>query len=748
MKGFDFATINKMTKKGICGKLFVCMKQRNNKHNSLPFRTTIYLALLNLRSMFLRTTMAILVSVFALTFIGFSLMMSEFDGNAKLREYANAETQPFVSFAPKTIIGEGVFATTDNAVIKDEVLAKFEDTGIPYATHQEFIEKIDMRYGTNATFAPNGAQSEFLQSKAGGMIEYDSLDDLGLKLLSGREPSNENEVLITSYHLEQYKKLGVALNNKTKDNIYYDTKNTIRLHFTDYLAYMKEGAKLTGWIKTDNTVRLEYNDVHPFFYDDDNDGIIEFDFEISDAMVIGGNSSALTYYQTSPFFDICYATPNVRGNPRDYDYDFTLTYGDTILHFSPHPETVENANDVIGVEIGTTYTIVGVVEMDLSEFDDIINLNPNDDNYTVAQTYKWADDARDGYLNCLFAKRGTFAIQNLATIKKFNNSKYFSTWAVQLENEERIWQAKEIQFDVSTLYPTTLGDIDYDKDFCLDMDLLPYILSDEELTILDDMAESEQIEWLRENIIGRNITIGCIINIPDTNTFYVVSYTTTVGTIFPATTPGVHLVLPNEFFEQNNFSMVDSILVSKANVDGVLELESFSIGEIYEDNEINYVFHLNADKSDEIYVISNYLGLVIRIFNALSFVFVFFAFLITLSLISNSIKARQGDIGVLRALGASKFSVSLVFVFECLFIALIEIGLSIITLLSCYKIMSNVLMDYIGRDPADYGIISMTIGRIGIIAGIAVLTLVSSLILPLVQINRKQPVEIIRRSER
>jgi ABC-type lipoprotein export system ATPase subunit/ABC-type antimicrobial peptide transport system permease subunit len=892
------------------GRAEMHRKKRKRQSSAMPILSTIRLGLLNLRSMWLRTAMTILVSVFALSFIGFSLMMSGFNAADKLMEYIENENIPFIPIEAKQSAGSGIFAITQDAVIKPEMLNKLDDNNIAFATRTAFIEPINMGYINYDDLPATGILKKFYQPTVDSIVEYDNLDDIGIKLLDGEMPNEENEVLITPYHLEAYRRFGRA-RGKTAELITYDSNNWIYYAIPVYTA----GTRITGYIESGNMpYTLHFNDI-PLIKDTDytiQDSKINFDFTLTPRLCTGAMSGhydnafllmigvAESFYTQIPpqkynFYiknnettnfsnenlndiipyplgmDIRYIRDFTNGSTANSGNFFceikaitsdgknvalnrtatsngvlysnnegggilTITNGNTnsdnyasfysgnvyveidlgqiynienikVWHYyngnrtfhntkmlvsadgvnwtavfdseitgeyaenssgrttylnsdnpsesisitKPMPLGVKSFDDIKGINIGD-YTVVGIVDMNLSKYADIISLDTLDDNYNLAKEYEQTAAARDEYLNCLYAPKGTYK-----PIYDFSYGNLLRNWTLQIQGEKRIFQTETLS---NSANPQIEIESDYfiwaneDADFgqmrnsvIVDISFLPNLISNEETAIIANLPDAEKTEYLKTKIIGKKLTAGWTTRIQNT------------GSVFSADEElqivGVYLIddsIPNlfftaDFYDNNPISLVQSVLIDKKNLQNILAIDTFSIGEkTADESPISYTFYPNVNGANDIFILQNYLGLIITIFNSLSFVFIFFAVLITISLISNSVKTRQNDIGILRSLGVSKFSVSLIFIFECLLIAIIEIALTAAVCISCYNIMQSVLEKYIGKNIAEYNIISMTFGRIAKITGIAVGALALSLILPLTKINSKQPVEIIQKS--
>lgn len=797
--------------------LMIAPKAKNIKRNParMPAKTTVNLGLLNLRSMWMRTIMAVLVSVFALSFVGFSLMMSGFDANRKLTEYVKNENLPFVSVEAKTQIGSGIFGKAHNGIITNEILSKFETAiGGGYATRSAFIEPINMGYANYNDLPQNGALRTFYPAAATSMIEYDNLGDMGLTLAAGHEPENENEVLITSYHLEAYRRLGQVVGSVVPNHpgVTYlpgDTLRVVRgrstisvlkngiLQWTDTLPesckYMQittsAGVSAFEIRTSENITNTAYNRAYNAPYLTFNGSTItvsgatdswfvstlDFTPEWAEFTVPNGNNGIMLGYSSKPNVN-WYSDPN-QTLRRLYTY-----YGNgNILYWynndtGDNYDNIDTFDDILLRNVGS-YTIVGVVDIDLSKFADLVAMDEHDDNYKIAKNYDWVKTARDEYLNVLYSKKGAFnkylAGENSRVQSNFITD---AKWQLNIEGEERIYQTENLpnyslqayQHYIDSLPLHTAKHTTGINEAVISIGLLPFLVSSETMAEYEaltkaatetglggsftnddiDTAQSAQAdlhEFLEENLFGRTLSVSYAKNIKDVDIPIAVSdipLTIVALDFFEET---ILVFLTNDFYTDNPLPLTRTILTKTDNLGGILALGTFSVGE-FNDLPVTAQFYPVVAKADEIYILDGYLSLVIMIFNVLSYVFILFAFLITMSLISNSIKARQNDIGILRSLGVSKFSVSLVFIFECLIIAIFEIILSAVSCVICYNIMRSVLQNYVGRNIADYDIISLTFGRILTLCGIATGSLAVSLALPLVKISSKQPVEIMRRS--
>lgn len=129
------------------------------------------------------------------------------------------------------------------------------------------------------------------------------------------------------------------------------------------------------------------------------------------------------------------------------------------------------------------------------------------------------------------------------------------------------------------------------------------------------------------------------------------------------------------------------------------------------------------------------------LFIGLFFIFCLFSILIIFNFIIINIKNSTKDIGIYMSLGMNGFKISLIYLFQVLFISLLSIIISLIGT----AIFLNVLdANFSAEALVDFKIINFTgLGSLVIIL-LAILTPVLSVIFPLLSLSRKRPIDVIK----
>lgn len=174
----------------------------------------------------------------------------------------------------------------------------------------------------------------------------------------------------------------------------------------------------------------------------------------------------------------------------------------------------------------------------------------------------------------------------------------------------------------------------------------------------------------------------------------------------------------------------------------------------YRDNYFSndeYIHEMNASTESSSYVVDNevvysinnvegYLEIVNIIFKFASLGLMLIVILFISFYFSGVIIDKEKEIGILRALGASKKDVTKIFLVECLIISLISIIISLIISIVLNNVLNNFITDkfYLTKDVYSFGI-----RQILMVVLIEVIVFMVGIIMPLMKLMKKKPVDII-----
>ncbi|MDR1917625.1 MAG: FtsX-like permease family protein [Christensenellaceae bacterium] len=137
----------------------------------------------------------------------------------------------------------------------------------------------------------------------------------------------------------------------------------------------------------------------------------------------------------------------------------------------------------------------------------------------------------------------------------------------------------------------------------------------------------------------------------------------------------------------------------------------------------------------------------VDIFNTVALAFLVFSVLLVFGFINSSIRAREKDIGILRSLGASHGDIAKIFIIEGVFVAALMALFGSVTCFMGYRVLDKYFISQIGYIAENYTIVAFTARQVALITIIAVATVGVALFYPIWRVSRKQPIDVIRRSE-
>jgi len=157
-----------------------------------------------------------------------------------------------------------------------------------------------------------------------------------------------------------------------------------------------------------------------------------------------------------------------------------------------------------------------------------------------------------------------------------------------------------------------------------------------------------------------------------------------------------------------------------------------------------YRFFCKTSNYQQIRQINVFFTLFVNVFSILALVFCGFAIILTYTFISQSINLRKRDIGILRSLGARKTDVANIFIVEGVFIAGLEILLGALTCYLGYVALDHYFISQMGDVAQHYTLVSFGITQVLLMSAVTISAVALSLAIPVVRISNKQPVDTIR----
>ena len=179
-------------------------------------------------------------------------------------------------------------------------------------------------------------------------------------------------------------------------------------------------------------------------------------------------------------------------------------------------------------------------------------------------------------------------------------------------------------------------------------------------------------------------------------------------------------------FDSKNYSHTDEILNSNAKL-----YRKF----------INNNISITNQSFTKILLVDQFINDNLPLFLGIFFVFALFSFLLIFNFVIINIKNSTRDIGIYMSLGFSGWKISLIYLFQVIILGLASFLISLIGVAAFLIILDN---HFTALSAVNLSIIKMTIGGIGITLGIALAIPVLSVIIPLINLSRKNPVDVIK----
>jgi len=429
--------------------------------------------------------------------------------------------------------------------------------------------------------------------------------------------------------------------------------------------------------------------------------------------------------------------------------------------------------------------IVGMVDFDISAFDDISNQRAIVQNNQVTTDQRLmlrrARGARISYLNNFFALPG-FTREYM----RHNNIHYLRDVAVVSATSPYMPNTREFSartwshcIERSINYPywwnnmAIRPDFDVANDFNLDgrqviitagllWNLLPdntysqinhrihQIVSDTGVQYHDAWIEvtRQMVEY--ENIL-ENVTLNFDIDM-DRHGVVIQNRLTDFKPIGVYLRWGEYFMTTQGFFDELVFYNVRNLIVPATSatqrmqvLNSINNMGNFTINEDGEDRI--FTFAIWSENAHEIYHLDNMFMLFLSIFRLAAILLCLFAILLIYSFISSSINARKKDIGILRSLGATRGDIVRIFAKEGILIAILVISLASVAAFLGYYFLDRFFISQLGYIAEAYTLVSYGVRQIMLMGLLTVVAVAIAVTIPIVRIAFKQPVEVIRENE-
>ncbi|MCL2256053.1 MAG: ABC transporter ATP-binding protein/permease [Firmicutes bacterium] len=682
-----------------------------NKRVRLPLKSSFKLSMLSMRAKWVRAFFTVFLSMLSIAFFGFADTIGQFSVNSVMLQELEARGLSFVNVALVEVDEDSFAPTRYRRTIYEDDFEEFRSLNLYYVPQFLFKYPVLPNFVGYKYLIPNAVQ--FLNYATVGVVEMDvPADDnapnvLGQYLSHGRWPRTDYEIVITNFMFERYRRFGIVLVHEGGNR---DT------HFT-------------GTLQRETSFYVGSGELNCFSQIEGR--------RISETFII---------------------SPQTRG------------------------------------ETGRTKKIVGMIDFDLSPYESLMPYFVQETPATREQQQlaMRATINRDAIYNNYIVAKGFMEGFLQKVVRRYHSGFDVSlTLPNQTETtgiviprvgSNNMSRLDESVFDLSYIADGTtspfLGftkdDIDHSsKQVVMSAVMLWYLLPNE----------------FRESLQGRiDYYMARYGNIPEMIT-PIIAFVIVPLYVLPSSELGlmnggaklhfdVHYPYPGriENLEINNFQIVattrhTNIFITDYFFDRIVDNVEVRIGNIFvptrdnaershvlsvlerhgrfttldEDGE-EYVFNfvvLSGNASD-IYFLDSMFSLFVGVFALSALIFAIFATILTYSFISGSINARKKDIGILRSLGAGQWDIAKIFAKEGALLAILIAVFGGLTSFALYNILLNFFIVQLGAIAETFALVSFGFRQILIMASVAIGGVAISVILPILRIARKQPVEVIR----
>ena len=179
-------------------------------------------------------------------------------------------------------------------------------------------------------------------------------------------------------------------------------------------------------------------------------------------------------------------------------------------------------------------------------------------------------------------------------------------------------------------------------------------------------------------------------------------------------------------FDSRNYSNNDEVLNSNA--------------KLYR-HFINNNINITNDSFTKVLLVDQFINDNLPLFLGIFFVFALFSFLLIFNFVIINIKNSTRDIGIYMSLGFSGWKISMIYLFQVIILGIASFLISLIGVGAFLIVLDN---HFTALSAVNLSIVKMSIGGIGIMLIIALSIPVLSVIIPLINLSRKNPVDVIK----
>lgn len=156
---------------------------------------------------------------------------------------------------------------------------------------------------------------------------------------------------------------------------------------------------------------------------------------------------------------------------------------------------------------------------------------------------------------------------------------------------------------------------------------------------------------------------------------------------------------------------------------------------------INNNIDITNQSFTKILLVDQFINDNLPLFLGIFFVFALFSFLLIFNFVIINIKNSTRDIGIYMSLGFSGWKISMIYLFQVIILGIASFLISLIGVGAFLIILDN---HFTALSAVNLSIIKMSIGGIGITLAIALAIPILSVIIPLINLSRKNPVDVIK----
>ena len=407
---------------------------------------------------------------------------------------------------------------------------------------------------------------------------------------------------------------------------------------------------------------------------------------------------------------------------------------------------------------GCTFKIVGMIDFDLSPYDKVASITEKVTKSTQEQRLllRQAYAAKSAYLNNWYVKTGfwediihkimplrmrNFTFSHETTGLKTNNNNYdnYTLDKYMFQNSSVEWMPGYTVDNLGT------------NQIMISNSLLESLVPQDvwrAVSVLNNFETTEAYKQLLSDYAwGKTVYISMNHVLDNLYPIKIDEYPMTIVGVYPHDSS--FFVASQDFYDQAYHEYSYSHLIpinSRSDIYDAMEIFK-KVGLLqmnFNGSDEKFRFAISSPNSYVLNELNNYFIALKKIFSTVALVFFGFAILLTYSFISASITSRKKDIGILRSLGASRFDVARIFITEGIMIIIAKIILGIITCYAAFRLVYHYFLDQFGYLAKSYQIISFGPRQILLITVLTIIAVAVSIVIPIIRIANKEPVNAIR----